>query len=116
VIISRRENPISETVPGDIVSLSAGAQVPTDCRILQSKDLFVDQSALTGESFPSSKEEVEVSATAPLIERTNAIFAGTHVVSGSVTAVVVLTGWNTEFSGLIRRERSPEGRSPLRER
>ena len=97
-----KEVPISEVVPGDTITLSAGAQVPADCRILEGKDLFVDQSALTGESFPSAKETVDVVASAPLSERMNALFAGTHVVSGSATGVVVLTGRNTEFGHLVQ--------------
>jgi Mg2+-importing ATPase len=94
--------PISELVPGDLISLSAGSQVPADCRLIEAKDLFVDQSSLTGESFPSPKEVVETSATASIPERMNALYAGTHVISGSATAVVVLTGKNTEFGRLAR--------------
>ena len=94
--------PLSEIVPGDVVSMSAGSQVPADCRVLEAKDLFVDQSSLTGESFPASKEVVDVSSTASLLERANALYAGTHVISGSGTALVVRTGRSTEFGGLAR--------------
>ena len=78
--------PIPEIVPGDIVSLSAGSQVPADCRILHATDLFVDQSALTGESFPSAKEDLVVSACSPLIQRIDGVFAGTHVISSRRTS------------------------------
>ncbi len=94
--------PIPEIVPGDIVSLSAGSQVPADCRILHATDLFVDQSALTGESFPSAKEDLVVSACSPLIQRIDGVFAGTHVISGRATAVVLRTGRLTEFGRLVQ--------------
>lgn len=97
-----REIPISEIVPGDIACLSAGSQVPADCRVLDAKDLFVDQAALTGESFPAAKEDVEVDASSTLLERSNALFAGTHVMSGRTTVVVVLTGRKTEFGRLAQ--------------
>jgi Mg2+-importing ATPase len=92
--------PTSLIVPGDVVSLAAGNQVPADCRILECKDLFVDQSALTGESFPASKEDVSVDIKASLGDRENSLFFGSHVVSGSATVVVVATGSDTAFGEL----------------
>ncbi|MDZ7342874.1 MAG: HAD-IC family P-type ATPase, partial [candidate division KSB1 bacterium] len=97
-------------VPGDIVMLSAGAIVPGDCAILESKDLFVDEAALTGETFPVEKNVAVLPSETPLAKRTNTLFMGTHVVSGSAKAVVVHTGLNTEF-GTISSElklRPPE--------
>lgn len=96
------ETPISEIVPGDIVALSAGSQVPADCRVLDARDLFVDQAALTGESFPAAKEDVEVKESSTLPQRSNVLFAGTHVISGRTTVVVVLTGRQTEFGRLAQ--------------
>lgn len=93
------DNEISteQVVPGDIVNLSAGAIVPGDCAILESKDLFVDEAALTGETFPVEKSSGVLLIDTPLAKRTNTLFMGTHVISGSAKAVVVTTGLNTEF-------------------
>lgn len=98
-----REIPVEQVVAGDIVQLSAGASVPADVRLLESNSLFVDQSALTGESFPAAKEAGERSGGAPRAERDNALYLGTHVVSGTGTAVVVRTGVATEFGRLAGR-------------
>ena len=70
-----------EIVPGDIVILSAGAIVPGDCAILESKDLFVDEAALTGETFPVEKNAGILAIDTPLAKRTNSLFMGTHVIS-----------------------------------
>jgi Mg2+-importing ATPase len=84
-------------VPGDIMQLTAGATIPGDCLILQSRDLNVDEAALTGETYPAEKSVGVVAADAPLSQRRNSLFMGTHVVSGSATALVVRTGRGTEF-------------------
>ena len=89
--------PLEEVVPGDVVILDAGDVIPGDCLILESKDLFVDEAALTGETFPVEKEAGILAAETPLAKRTNTLFMGTHVVSGAASAVVVLTGAATEF-------------------
>jgi P-type Mg2+ transporter len=88
---------VDQVAPGDIVRLSAGSGIPGDCRILESNDLFVDESTLTGETFPAEKTAAPVPAEAPLAKRSDALFMGTHVVSGSATALVVNTGCRTEF-------------------
>jgi len=92
-----QEIPMEEVVPGDIVSLSAGRGVPGDCLILESRDLFVDEATLTGETYPVEKAPGIVPAGTALAQRSNALFAGTHVVSGTATALVVATGTSTEF-------------------
>jgi P-type Mg2+ transporter len=89
--------PLEEIVPGDVVLLKAGDVVPGDCLILESKDLFVDEAALTGETFPVEKTSGVLPADTPLAKRTSVLFMGTHVVSGTAAAVVVLTGSATEF-------------------
>lgn len=96
-----REIAVSRLVPGDIVELAAGDMIPADLRMIVAKDLFVTQSALTGESYPVEKFEIEMSAaaTAP-IELTCIAFLGTSVESGSATAVVVATGKETYLGGL----------------
>jgi len=81
-------------VPGDIIFLNAGDLVPADARVISAKDLFVDQSALTGESFPCEKGENGQSAGG---SDRHMLFFGTSVISGEATAVVVRTGRKTEF-------------------
>ncbi|HEY9500466.1 MAG TPA: cation-transporting P-type ATPase, partial [Pyrinomonadaceae bacterium] len=97
--------PADDVVPGDICVLNAGDIVPGDAAILESKDLFVQEAALTGESFPAEKEPGPVASAAPLMKRTNTLFLGTHIVSGSARAVVVLTGSATEFGKVSERLR-----------
>jgi len=97
----RKEIPLKELVPGDVVTLSAGDLVPADVRLLASKDLFLNQSALTGESLPVEKTSsvIDGSIENPL-EMTNLCFLGSNVESGSGNAVVVLTGSRTYFGSL----------------
>jgi Mg2+-importing ATPase len=87
-----REVSFEEIVPGDIVILSAGGTIPGDCRILESRDLFVDEAALTGETYPVEKTVGTMPPEMPLSQRTNALFMGTHVVSGTAKVVIVRTG------------------------
>jgi Mg2+-importing ATPase len=94
-----------EVVPGDVVRLSAGRSIPADCLILESKDLFVSEAALTGETFPVEKEPGVVPGDAASGKRTNALFMGTHVVSGTASALVVRTGAATDFGGIAERLR-----------
>ncbi len=96
----RTDMPLEAVVPGDVVLLAAGDIVPGDARILTSKDLYVDEAALTGESYPAEKQPGTVPAEAALHERSNTLFLGTHVVSGTATAVVVHTGRKTIFGGI----------------
>jgi P-type Mg2+ transporter len=95
------EVPLKMLVPGDIIHLAAGDLVPADVRLLVAKDLFLNQSALTGESLPIEKKAASVSADIqnPL-ELPNICFLGSNVESGSATAVVVHTGDQTYFGSL----------------
>jgi Mg2+-importing ATPase len=95
--------PVEEIVPGDVVSLTAGAIVPGDCLLLESKDLFVDEAALTGETYPVEKAAGVLAAATALGQRTSALWMGTHVVSGSARALVVRTGAATEFGQVSAR-------------
>jgi Mg2+-importing ATPase len=95
--------PLEDVVPGDIVVLAAGATLPGDCRLLETRDLFVDESALTGESFPVAKTPGAAPVDASLRDRPGAAFLGTHVVTGSARALVVLRGRDTEFGRLSAR-------------
>jgi Mg2+-importing ATPase len=97
--------PVEDVVPGDIVMLNAGDVIPGDCRILESNELFADEATLTGETYPAEKQPGVVSADTPLAKRTNSLFMGTHVVSGSARAVVVHTAKTTEFGQVSERLR-----------
>ncbi|MEM0358152.1 MAG: magnesium-translocating P-type ATPase [Candidatus Bathyarchaeia archaeon] len=107
----KKEVRLAEIVPGDIIFLSAGDIVPADARVISAKDLFVNQSALTGESFPVEKTGLPLKSFDPSItEWNNYLFMGTSVVSGTATAVVVKTGSHTEYGKIAKRlvEREPE--------
>lgn len=94
---------VNRVVPGDIVLLNAGDLIPGDCRIIESKDLLVDEASLTGESFPVEKSAGTVPADVPLSRRTSALFLGTHVISGTATAVVAHIGKDTELGRVSSR-------------
>lgn len=96
---------VSEIVPGDIVKLSAGDMVPADCRIVNSKDLFISEAMLTGEAMPvEKKQNVEANAeTSQPLSLQNLCFMGTNVVSGAATVVIINTGIRTYF-GQISHE------------
>lgn len=98
----RQEVEIGELVPGDVIFLSAGDMIPADCRILQSKDLFINQSVLTGEALPVEKRDhpVDEANRMSTLEFTNLCFMGTNVESGTATAVVVNTGNVTYFGSI----------------
>ena len=90
-------------VPGDVVLLAEGDRISADCRLIQSVELRVDQSALTGESRPINKSDQPVPGNGMNhIEIPNLVFAGTNVVAGSGKGVVVATGMNTEFGKIAR--------------
>lgn len=115
-----REVNMAELVPGDIVKLSAGDMVPADVRLLESRDLFISQAALTGESIPVEKYDTmaevcgkaalpcgasatkSVTSENELLELPNVCFMGTNVVSGTATALVVGTGAKTYFGSLAK--------------
>jgi len=107
----RQDVPLSELVPGDIVTLSAGDIVPADARVLLARDFFVDQSALTGESFPVEKTaKIRVGEEQDSRQWGQYLFMSSPVVSGSATAVVVKTGMSTEYGKIAERltARPPE--------
>lgn len=94
----------SELVVGDLIVLSSGVRVSADGRIIESKGLVVDESALTGESNPLRKDaESEVPEEAPLTERTNSVFSGTVVLDGEGIVLVTAVGEKSEF-GKIAKE------------
>lgn len=99
------EVPVEGIVPGDLVILSAGDTIPGDGLLIESKDLFVDESTLTGESHPAEKIVGPVPLNALQNERTNSVFEGTHVVSGMARMLVIHTGGETEFGRISERLR-----------
>src|SRR5262245_17913968 len=111
--------PRREVVPGDLIQLAAGDLIPADARLVESRDLHVQQAALTGESLPVEKEANSTSQTAPdqtttvttaSPESRDRVFLGTSVVSGAATAQVVATGPETAFGKIAERlaEKAPE--------
>ena len=104
------EVPVEQVVPGDVVILNAGDIIPGDGRLLDSKDLFVTEAALTGETFPIEKTAGTSPPDAPLARRTNCLFLGTSVLSGTAMLLVVHTGSQTEFGRVSEalRLRPPE--------
>ncbi|MCK9592216.1 MAG: magnesium-translocating P-type ATPase [Methanoregula sp.] len=108
---AQQDVPLSELVPGDIIALSAGAIVPADARVILAHDFFVDQSALTGESFPVEKTaQVRAGEKQDPQPWEQYLFMSSPVVSGSATAVVVKTGMSTEYGKIAERltARPPE--------
>lgn len=105
---SQVEIPIKQLVPGDHIMLSAGDMIPADCRIMLAKDLFVSQSAMTGESLPVEKFADRRASGDGALEQSNLLFMGTNVVSGSATAIVLTTGNQTYFGTLATRVTSSD--------
>jgi Mg2+-importing ATPase len=86
-----------EVVPGDIVVLHAGDIIPADCRIIESNELHVNESTLTGESFPAEKNAGILPANTPLNKKYNCLWKSTNVVSGTAKALVINSGDETMF-------------------
>ena len=98
------ELPLRELVPGDMVKLAAGDMIPADLRLVTSKDLFLVQASLTGESLPAEKSDLPRSprTAARRWNFPNLCFLGTSVESGTATAVVIATGPQTYFGSMAR--------------
>ncbi|HZO82286.1 MAG TPA: magnesium-translocating P-type ATPase [Candidatus Binataceae bacterium] len=97
------ETPRRSLVPGDVVRLSAGDLVPADARLLESRDLHVQEAALTGESAPAEKSAAGSVGGATGTLRSDMVYLGTSVVSGSATALIVATGPATAFGDIVER-------------
>lgn len=95
--------PAEDVVPGDVASLSAGSLVPADGVVLEAKDFFVNQAVLTGETFPVEKRPGQVGPKASLAERTNCVFMGTSVRTGTARVMIVRTGTRTEYGEISKR-------------
>jgi Mg2+-importing ATPase len=100
-----------DLVPGDIIRLAAGDRIPADARLVEARDLHIQQAALTGESMPAEKQAIELPAAPHQIaDARNLVFLGTSVVSGTAIALVVATGAATAFGDIAARlmTRPPE--------
>ena len=95
--------PTEEIVPGDVVLLSAGSLIPADGLVLEADDFFVNQAVLTGETFPVEKKPGIVPENTSLAERTNVVFMGTNVNSGSAKVLIAETGAQTAFGQIAGR-------------
>jgi P-type Mg2+ transporter len=105
-----KEIPVEEVVPGDMIILNAGDIIPGDCLLVDSTELYVDEAAFTGETFPVEKKPGIVPADTPLSKRSNALFMGSHIISGKAKALVAATGKSTEFGKISEklRTKAPE--------
>jgi Mg2+-importing ATPase len=92
-----------EVVPGDVVRVCAGDLIPADGKLIESRDLYVQQAALTGESLPAEKAAHPGDAGVATADSPNFVFLGTSVVSGTATAVILQTGARTSFGGIAER-------------
>ena len=98
-----KEISIEGIVPGDIVLLTAGDVIPGDSILLESRELFVDEAAFTGETYPVEKNTGMLPVETPLAKRSNTLFMGSHVISGKARVLVMKTGRETEFGKISDR-------------
>ena len=101
---------IEELVPGDIVKLASGDMIPGDVRFIETKDLFIDQSQLTGESNPVEKFTT-TEANVGVTDLGNIGFMGSNIVSGSAKAIILTTGGDTYFGSMAKSLNSYEEKS-----
>jgi magnesium-transporting ATPase (P-type) len=101
-----------ELVPGDVVLLESGNRVPADLRLIQTNNLAIDESFLTGESLAAGKSLALLAADSPLSERANMAFAGSTVTSGRGVGVVIATGLHTEVGRIAETVTSAEMTKP----
>lgn len=102
-----------DLVQGDVISLSEGEKIPADARIISENSLRTDESLLTGESLPISKQTDALRGGREVYEQNNILFQGSFVVSGNAKAVVIRTGNNTEFGQLAALTQNRNTESPV---
>ncbi|MGD0877361.1 MAG: magnesium-translocating P-type ATPase [Anaerolineales bacterium] len=95
--------PTEAVVPGEVALLEAGSLIPADGLVLEARDFFVNQAVLTGETFPVEKTPGILPESAGLAERTNMVFMGTNVRSGSAKVLIVETGLNSAFGQIANK-------------
>jgi Mg2+-importing ATPase len=101
-----RTVPVNTVVPGDLILLSAGNLIPADGLVIEAEDFLVSEASMTGESFPVEKQPGTVKPEAALSARTNAVFLGASVQSGTAKVLVVETGRRTAFGAIAARLRT----------
>ena len=89
-------------VPGDVIILKAGDMLPADCLLIEANELHANEASLTGESYPTAKESGILAPDTALAKRTNSLWEGTNIVSGSARALVINTGMNTIFGNIAK--------------
>ncbi len=111
------EIPSDELVPGDVLIISEGDKITGDSRIIESNNLLLNESVLTGESFPQEKISELLKEDLILTERRNMVYSGTHVVGGNGKGIVITTGMNTEFGKIAEEiQKIKEEDSPLQKK
>lgn len=108
--------PASQIVKGDLVELAAGDRVPADLRLVRGTELEIDESTLTGESLPVSKQPGTLTEEVTLAERSNMAWMGTLITKGETTGVVVATGMDTQMGQIASLLGSGQGETPLERR
>lgn len=104
-----KDVPATDLVVGDVVVLSAGALVPADCRLIEQRDLFVNEALLTGESYPVEKtaHDANVTEVAESTALDDGVFMGSSVVSGTARALIVATGKSTHLGAIANALHKP---------
>ena len=92
----------TEVVTGDIILLKAGDMLPADCLIIESNELHANEASLTGESYPARKEVGIINTDTELSKRTNCLWQGSNIVSGTAKAIVINTGKQTIFGSIVQ--------------
>ncbi|WP_414841870.1 magnesium-translocating P-type ATPase [Enterococcus saccharolyticus] len=109
-----KEIPMDEVVPGDIVTLATGDMIPADAVLIWTKDLFVNQSSLTGESMPIEKfvdAGMPVEQSLSALDMNNLVFMGTDVLSGQGKAIILKTGQHTFFGDIAKNATKQRGKT-----
>lgn len=106
----------SQLVPGDILTLSEGDKVPADGRLIESSNVRIDESLLTGESLPITKTVDELVGDKEVYEQTNMVFQGSFLIAGTATIAVTATGNETEFGRLAALSKDDVIKSPVQEK
>ena len=112
-----KEIPSEEIVPGDILILEAGDMVSADARIIESNGLMTDESALTGESHPVSKNTDKYAENTPVADRLNMVYSSSYITGGRGKAAVTATGMSTEVGKIASMiDDSQDSETPLQKR
>lgn len=106
----------TELVPGDIIILTEGQKVPADARLMHTENVRVDESMLTGESVPVSKQTMPLQNIKQVYEQNNMVFQGSFIIAGQALAAIVTTGNNTEYGKLAKLSGTNTQKSPVQQK